>query len=344
MNSLEILKQQLIRQKQLLDEKGFPVNTVNTNPSPTEITNAIEKINFDFTISTATEEDVKAGKTFFSQSNELKTGTYDLSVIDKLNEVIKCFITGKGSWEIELPDNITQIKKYAFWIDSKNDNSNLFYKENLVLPPTVTHIQEQAFLNVNLYGTFTLPATCEFVGTQAFNNCKFTEVHIYGGFTSTSTYAFTKCQQLLRAYIYSPVSIIPQYLFCNCYALEELYLPPKATSFGYTQIYECAALKLIKFTSVTPPTLSSNTFQKCPTAALLVPLSSFDAYFNASNYLAYGNPMFGYQDFEQFDNLPTSMTGYNLTWYATVNDAKSGTNPITICPATGTMYAACTEI
>ena len=45
MDSLNLLKQELINQKTLLDQKGFPVTTANTNPSPSEITSAIENIN-----------------------------------------------------------------------------------------------------------------------------------------------------------------------------------------------------------------------------------------------------------------------------------------------------------
>ena len=60
MNSYNTIINELITQKQLLDEKGFAVNTANTYPSPSEITEAINSINFDLSDSTAI--DVKAVK------------------------------------------------------------------------------------------------------------------------------------------------------------------------------------------------------------------------------------------------------------------------------------------
>ena len=78
MNSIDIIKQELINQKTLLEQKGFTVNVANTNPSPTEITEAINNIEVNLTLANATVDDVALGKTFYAQSGELKTGTVDI--------------------------------------------------------------------------------------------------------------------------------------------------------------------------------------------------------------------------------------------------------------------------
>ncbi|MBQ3502885.1 MAG: hypothetical protein IJA72_04410 [Clostridia bacterium] len=83
MDSLNLLKQELINQKTLLDQKGFPVTTANTNPSPSEITSAIESINVNFALADASPQDVALGKTFYAQTGDLKTGTLDVEDLQK---------------------------------------------------------------------------------------------------------------------------------------------------------------------------------------------------------------------------------------------------------------------
>ena len=65
----------------MTQQKGYTVNVANQNPSPSEITNAIEKIGFDFSAANATEADFLYGKTFFTQNNELKVGTFSLDIV-----------------------------------------------------------------------------------------------------------------------------------------------------------------------------------------------------------------------------------------------------------------------
>lgn len=77
MNNLEMLKQELISQKEAIEEKGGKVIVGASHPSPSEITNGIKTIEaVDFKQTTATTADVIRGKTFYTTDGELKMGTY----------------------------------------------------------------------------------------------------------------------------------------------------------------------------------------------------------------------------------------------------------------------------
>lgn len=343
MNSLEIIKQELINQKNLLDEKGFVVTTTYTNPSPTEITNAIEKINFNFTSTTATEEDVRAGKTFYSKTNELKTGTFDLSIIDTLNDKLTCFISGSGSLEIILPEKTTRIRSCAYF--NETTTPSLFYKKDLTILPNITEIGDKAFYNCKgLTGLLIVPSTCESLGKECFYGTGIEEAVVYSGISTGSTYIFSLCESLKKVTIEQNITRFPTYAFRSCTALEEIVLPSALKEFRSSDISLSTKIKQIKFRGTTACYVDATCFSGCPTATLLVPYESFDSYYNKTNFLAYGNPMCGFGDFEQGATLPSEAPGYTIIWYQTLDDLKAGTNPITECPTTGTMYASFTEI
>ncbi len=79
MDTLQLIKLELISQKVAIENKGGIVTVANSNPSPGEITDGIKTIPVpDFSQATATEEDVVSGKTFFSGSDVIKLGTKEI--------------------------------------------------------------------------------------------------------------------------------------------------------------------------------------------------------------------------------------------------------------------------
>lgn len=76
MSSIELLKQELIAQKALIESKSGVVQVAGTNPSPFEITAGIKSIPLnDVSDATATVSDVSFGKTFYAGDHKIKTGT-----------------------------------------------------------------------------------------------------------------------------------------------------------------------------------------------------------------------------------------------------------------------------
>lgn len=341
MKSLNILKQELINQKALLEQKGFSVSTQHTNPSPSEITSAIENINLDFSSATATETDVSLGKTFYAQSGELKTGTLDVQELNFLSKFALPMITGEGSVEIYIPTDskYTLLKHYAY-SSADTGNSNLFYKHNLTIPSNIKTIGIRSFQGSNLTGSVTVPSTCTFIWTGAFQETNISEITLSDGLISNSQsgYICAGCPNLVKATLLEPISTLPSYTFSECTALSEVYLPSTLTSLASTCFSKCTNINIVKFTGSSAPTCASATFKQANLASLLVPYQYYNTYYTASNYLVNGNSMYGYGEFTTGQSLPSSISGYSITWYQTLENAKSSTSPITSCPSSGTMY------
>jgi len=123
MNNLETLKQELLNQKQAIESKGGSVFVANSNPSPAEITSGIKNIPLpDFSMSTATEQDVLQGKTFYSGSSTLKTGEY-VSPEERykhLFENVANVQTSSTEYRYAIPSYLTETKNYMFGYNSNN--------------------------------------------------------------------------------------------------------------------------------------------------------------------------------------------------------------------------------
>ena len=339
MNSLEVIKKELLKQKRLLDEKGIAVTVHNVNPSPSEITTALENLSFDFSQTTATEADVKMGKTFYSQNSELKTGTYDLSLLDDQQAKVRTLISGNGQIQIEFPEGITRIRKYAFCIaKSSGDTENAFSAHNLTIPDSITYIGERAFDNAYL------PSSCTNIISEAFRGTKIEELYVYGGITSSSVYCFSSCTALKKVVIGGKIQSLPNYTFDGCSSLKETWLPNTFLSLSSSFFRGCTAMRLLYLTGEIPSPLYSTSFSNIKSASIFVPYLYYDAHYNNANMLAYGNTIGAYGTFNQNDVLPTGIEGYTFVWYASTDDFVAETNPITIAPQDGLMHARVTII
>ncbi len=73
---------------------------------------------------------------------------------------------------------ITSIGEYAFDTKSVNETAKIdFMLESVVIPPSVTRIEKEAFSN-NSLKELTLPSKLEFIGRHAFDNSKLTSLVI----------------------------------------------------------------------------------------------------------------------------------------------------------------------
>ena len=167
MSSIEILKQELLYQKNAIESKGGVVQVANTNPSPAEISAGIDSLQIvDISSANAVESDVLEGKTFYSISGGLKTGTLSVDKILKRTFLYDVEPVSTDKYVVDIPDYMTSIREYFMY-----NNPN--YLE-VYFHDGITRVEGYAFgncTNMDFYN-FSTMNQLTYVGIQAFANCK----------------------------------------------------------------------------------------------------------------------------------------------------------------------------
>lgn len=230
--------------------------------------------------------------------------------------------------KVELGSNVTSIDSDAF--------SDCYSLSSVTIPNSVTSIGSNAFYGCSSLSSITIPDSVTSIGSSAFSDCSsLSSITIPDGVTSIGSSTFYQCYSLSSITIPSSVTSIGNNAFYQCSSLSSVTIPNTVTSIGSSAFVICSYMSYIKFESTTPPTVSnSNAWNNVSTSTLiLVPVDSYDAYKTSTNY---PNPStftyFAYGTYTSGDTLPatTSDNLYNLTWYASMDDAVSQTNPITV--------------
>lgn len=235
MESIETLKQELKAQKEAVESKGGTVIVSNNNPSPSEITAGIESIPiFTFKETTATEADVKEGKTYYNGDGELRTGIlatydYDLEMMKHTtfyNESVKM---SEQTMRVEVPVGTRHIRQYGFAYnpnyiefyfnsDLQEIKNHAFYNcVNFTFPifsslENLTHIGAYCFSGVKA-GTFdleNLPPNLRVLSERSFNNIAVegTSIIIPDKIEVMAAYVFASSTKLqMNTFVYP--SIIP---------------------------------------------------------------------------------------------------------------------------------------
>ena len=301
----------------------------------------------------ATDGDYVITVTVVSGSFELKSSSTNVSSIlwgrnDSANSPDRVY--ANSIQKIEIGSGITSIGSSAF----RNCNS----LASITIPNSVTNIGAHAFReccslkNVNVpYGNVTIfnyvfsgchiltnvtiPNSVTAIWSDAFSNCysltNITSPDSCTTFGTTST--FNGCCSLANIIIPDRIASIGNKCFQNCCSLISITIPDSVTSIGSSAFDGCAYMDYIQFKGTTPPTVSSsNAFSGVSaTTLIIVPVNCLQAYTTATNYP--NSAAYTYlvsTTYNSGETLPTTSTdGYNLTWYATMEDAKNQTNPIT---------------
>ena len=121
-NNIELLKQELIKQKNLIESRGGVVRVANNNPSPYEITEGIKTVqgSLDLKLATATPADVQSGKTFYAGTSELKTGTNSANALYNLR-----FFNDSSHELLNTPDDLPNLPPYLFAYTESSTKINL---------------------------------------------------------------------------------------------------------------------------------------------------------------------------------------------------------------------------
>ncbi len=115
----------------------------------------------------------------------------------------------------------------------------------IVIPDDITEIKKYAFLGASFHN-LTLSKNLTTIGENAFSECKFlTSIEIPDNVTAIEVGAFLNCESLSKAIIGNAVSSIGMFTFSGCSNLKEIVLGKNVTTIGMSAFSECKALQYI---------------------------------------------------------------------------------------------------
>jgi len=228
--------------------------------------------------------------------------------------------------------------------------------ERIEIGNGITTLGSYALQNFSCIECITLPQSINAFGTYCFQNCfRLKSLIVPDGVTNLNNSFIEQCYSFLTISLPKSVKTEERYTFAltyirniaignitqvpnnclsSCSMLSSVVLSSSLRSIGVEAFRYCVSLYFVKFTATTPPVISNiNAWNSVQSGCyILVPLNTLDDYLNTTNmpddsvymYLCYAKYADGV-------TLPTtSEDGYSLTWYASKDDARAGTNPITV--------------
>lgn len=178
--------------------------------------------------------------------------------------------------EISLPKGITKIQNSTFTGTSL---------KTIEIPEGVTEIGENSFCACKALESITLPSSVTTIGSMAFQYCEnLNSVTIPENVTSIGTYVFDGCKSLTSITIPEGVKSISKNAFSDCTNLVSVIISEGVKTIGDYAFSRCENLASVTCLAVTPPTLSSSTFNQISSSAVLyVPGSAINQY-KTTNY------------------------------------------------------------
>lgn len=230
---------------------------------------------------------------------------------------------------IELSENITSIPSYAF---------NACYALPLTtIPSSVTKIWNYAFWRCSSIESMDIPSNVSFVGPSAFRQCgALKSITLPSAITALNSGVFSACAALSSIDIPSNVSKIYNDAFSECHTLISITIPSNVNYIGPNAFSACVGLKSIRFENITacPSVPNINAWYSIPTNCIIyVPYELFAAYYTGTNFPS--NTTYRYIGFATYpdqQSLPAQDTtgAYNVTWYATKEEAINYIDPISV--------------
>lgn len=143
---------------------------------------------------------------------------------------------GSGG-DVVIPSGVTAIGNRAF-LGVSGDKVT-----NVIIPDSVTLIDECAFGWCKNLASITLPDSVTSIGDQAFELCEnLTSIDLPDNLTSIGHNAFKTCEKLTSIEVPDGVTTIGRYAFLQCYNLVNISLPDSLTSIGNGAFSSCYKL------------------------------------------------------------------------------------------------------
>ena len=212
---------------------------------------------------------------------------------------------------------------------------NCYSLITITIPHSVTSIGSYVFFSCYSLRGLTLPDNITTISRNIMQYCySVTSVAIPSNVTSIARNAFQNCNSLSSISIPDNVTSFASYIFSGDHSLASIIAPPSVSSIETYVFQSCYGLSFVKFYSSTPPVCSNmNAWGISSDFKILHPYNSAIAYKNATNYPDKDTYLYlGFYSGTDGEVLPTTVTDgtttYNLTWFATVDDAVAESNLI----------------
>lgn len=330
MQNLELLKQQLIAQKDMLESKGITVDCAHTNPSPNELTTAISHISpVDMSLATVTSADVTTGKTFYDQTGTLQTGSF----VDVNKALVDDF---KNYYMPETLDSDAMYREYIY------TNCDTHTKKAIVRS-TITSLPDYTFYK-----------------------SKIEEIDLPNGLVSMGTYCMDKCLNLKKLIMPDTLTTVQNYTFQELPNITELHISTSLTSLPVACLrYLQKVTEITIPENVT--NIAGGNFQFINSCQNIYVKNANTVYATNGGFTQYPATLKVWLPFEGFMNFKTTafwkhkpllITTYNITnettfpipnndennasllvWYSNLDDASARTNPLSAPNGAGTYYA-----
>ena len=215
----------------------------------------VDGYKYEYTINT--EDDTATIKYFLGPVASTSTGSYDITIPEKLDDHP---VTGLGEssfsgtyspdhpknytllsfcnqiQSVTIPESVTSIGKSAF-----EDCSNL---DSLTIKGVATSIGAYAFGSCTSLTSLSLVGSFQTIGDYAFVSCGMTSLTIDATITSIEKYAFSS-RSLTSLSLTGNVQKIGDYAFAYCTSLTSLSLTGNVQKIGDYAFYSCPSLKTV---------------------------------------------------------------------------------------------------
>jgi len=162
---------------------------------------------------------------------------------------------------VDIPNDVVIIGKGVF-------RDSLI--EEIIIPISVTIIEEEAFRGCTELKTITLPSRLSVIGDRAFSDCHLIESITIPGFLDIiGEEAFSDCHNLQTVTLISGVEEIKNNAFIRCSSLNSITIPDSVTSIGSGAFESCTDLESIQLPSGLSE-IKSETFSSCTSLKSIV--------------------------------------------------------------------------
>ena len=168
------------------------------------------------------------------------------------------------AWELVIPQELNGYQVVTIKGRIFTNNDSLI---TVVIPDSVTSIEDYAFSSCDMLRNVTLPRNLKTIGAHAFSYCKkLTSVSIPHGTVSIGDYAFLHCDAMTSVTIPDSVTSIGIKAFRYCCSLTTVAIPGSVSAIGESAFEDCTSLESV-FIANGVTSIGAHAFRNCQALA-----------------------------------------------------------------------------